>query len=148
MKRPNCACGECGKPLYRYPSGLAKRKYGVFCNKDCLGLYRTRVLVGTNAANFQNGVARDRKYIMALAPWHPFRDSGGYVYLHRLVIEARLGRFLCSTEVVHHIDGNPENNNWENLEVTTQPAHASEHLNNGTISRDTKSGRFQIRSVA
>jgi hypothetical protein len=42
-------------------------------------------------------------------------NTGNRKLLHRLVIEAGLGRELQGREVVHHIDGNPSNNSIENL---------------------------------
>ena len=40
-------------------------------------------------------------------------------------MEEHLGRYLNPEEVVHHIDGNPANNNIENLELF---ANNAEHL--------------------
>jgi len=42
-------------------------------------------------------------------------------------MEAHLGRELLSTEIVHHIDGNPQNNNIANLEIMTLSEHARHH---------------------
>jgi hypothetical protein len=57
-------------------------------------------------------------YILVRAPeGHPFANRHGYVRLHRLVMEQKLGRYLRPEEVVHHIDGNPQNNDPENLEL-------------------------------
>jgi len=39
----------------------------------------------------------------------------GYVREQRLVMEAKLGRYLTPEEVVHHIDGDKENNDPDNL---------------------------------
>jgi hypothetical protein len=39
----------------------------------------------------------------------------GYVMEHRLVMAKKLGRLLSRTEVVHHIDHNPSNNQEQNL---------------------------------
>ena len=55
----------------------------------------------------------------------------GYVRLHRLMIEAKLGRYLERDEVVHHKDGNTFNNAPANLEVTTREDHASHHSTQG-----------------
>jgi uncharacterized protein YndB with AHSA1/START domain len=54
-------------------------------------------------------------------------NSTGYVYEHRLVLAAALGRFLCTDEHVHHIDGDPLNNAPENLIVVTAGQHGKIH---------------------
>jgi len=43
-------------------------------------------------------------------------------------MEEQLGRKLKSNEIVHHIDGNPLNNDPENLELMTKPEHFRSHL--------------------
>ena len=59
-------------------------------------------------------------------------STHGYRYLghraeHRLIVEQLLGRKLTYNEVVHHKDGNPQNNDPSNLEVMDRGAHAREH---------------------
>ena len=64
-------------------------------------------------------------------------NKGGYIIIslprgkkkreHRLIIEKKLCRELLSTEVVHHIDNNPANNNLENLAVMDFREHARLH---------------------
>lgn len=57
---------------------------------------------------------------------HPHKTKhGGYVAVHRLVIEKKLGRYLLPGEVVHHLDDNPRNNHPDNLELYSNNA---EHL--------------------
>jgi HNH endonuclease len=46
---------------------------------------------------------------------------------HRRKIEDLIGRTLTSAEVVHHIDGDPTNNDLNNLVVTTHGDHARWH---------------------
>ena len=77
--------------------------------------------------NYKNGCKTDRSgHIYKICPNHPYGSKyGSYVPLHRLVMEEHLGRYLNPEEVVHHIDGNPANNNIENLELF---ANNAEHL--------------------
>lgn len=61
-------------------------------------------------------------------PSHPSAGKGsGIVYLHRLIMENHLGRYLTSEEVVHHKDENRSNNVIENLELTTNSEHIRHH---------------------
>lgn len=45
----------------------------------------------------------------------------------RLILEQKLGRKLNSNEDVHHIDGNPSNNDESNLEVIEHGLHQKLH---------------------
>lgn len=44
-------------------------------------------------------------------------SSTGYVKEHRLLLEARRGKLLKDSEVVHHVDGDKTNNSTKNLYV-------------------------------
>ena len=49
------------------------------------------------------------------------------VYLHRHLASIKLGRWLLSEEIVHHIDHNKENNSDNNLEVLSELEHQAVH---------------------
>jgi len=51
-------------------------------------------------------------------PFYSMAKKSGYVYEHRLVMARHLGRPLERKEIVHHVDGNRENNKLPNLELT------------------------------
>lgn len=72
--------------------------------------------LGELNASWSGGRTIDKDgYILVRAKAHPRSNRAGYVREHRLVMEKKLGRFLTATEVVHHIDGNPQNNDPDNL---------------------------------
>lgn len=66
---------------------------------------------------------------------HPrAKNCGGYVYEHVLIIERQLGRYLNwygpghpESEIVHHKNGNKQDNRLENLELVTFMEHMRIH---------------------
>ena len=66
-------------------------------------------------------------YLYFIDKDHPLASKIGKVYLHRHVASLKLGRWLRKDEVVHHIDGNKENNRPSNLEAMTNSAHGKRH---------------------
>lgn len=75
-------------------------------------------------------------YYYALVPGHPYASKNNYVFEHRIIMENKIGRYLCPGEVVHHINRNKKDNRPENLELTTQSAHMSGHLRVGVLMVD------------
>ena len=66
--------------------------------------------------NWKGGVVKDRNgYSLLKMREHPAAYKEGYILLHRYVVEAYIGRFLNSEEIIHHIDKNRSNNLPENL---------------------------------
>lgn len=66
------------------------------------------------------------------------RENGKYYYEHRLIAEKKiLKRKLKKNEVVHHIDGNRENNSVKNLVVMIKNEHDRLHTK-----RRWKKGKF------
>lgn len=53
--------------------------------------------------------------------------TGKIDMIYRIIAEQYLNRPLLESEVVHHKDGNPNNNNIENLEIMTRSEHAKLH---------------------
>lgn len=68
------------------------------------------------------------RYIFVLCPEHHKANTQGYVRLHVLVAEKKLGRELVKDECVHHLDENKHNNLPENLIVfKTRADHVRFH---------------------
>lgn len=68
--------------------------------------------------------------------YKPYVSKDGYIIepcknmkqlKHRRIMEEHIGRKLKTSEIVHHKDGNKQNNNIENLEIVTRGEHAKIH---------------------
>lgn len=82
------------------------------------------------SSKWKGGKIISNNYIYIYSPSHPYaKEKGGSLYVaeHRLVMEKKLGRYLKSNEIVHHIDGDSKNNNINNLVLTNVHKHIAEH---------------------
>lgn len=75
-------------------------------------------------------------YMYVYCPEHPNKNQNGYVRRSRLVIERRVGRYLCKSEIVHHINENRLDDRESNLILFK---NNSEHL------RETRVGYTRKR---
>lgn len=97
----NVNCVICGKEFE------ALRKTGKYCKSCVAKLNKFSIGTGTyiyNKGNYKKGLLK-----------------------HKMIAEQVLGRKLASNEVVHHMDGNRENNAVENLIVLSRSKHVSLH---------------------
>ena len=83
--------------------------------------------VGKEASKWKGGRRINNGYIFVYAPDHP-SASNKAVAEHRLVMEKGIGRYLKPNEVVHHLDGNRQNNDLSNLVLKTRAQHVSDHF--------------------
>lgn len=99
-------CLQCGTAFKTWPAWIRKGG-GKFCSRACSVIAQT----GPGITTHTNGYPMTRK------PEHPHANPYGWVYDHILIAEETLGRQLTPDEVVHHKDGNPSNNEPNNLQV-------------------------------
>jgi len=125
-KRRESVCAECGKPIVIRAGRNDGRKR--FCSIEC------------NAANRRGPFIVKNGYRLILLPDHPRSDSYGYVREHIAVMERVIGRRLTDREVVHHKNGDKQNNHPDNLSLFSSN---SEHLR---VCRHTRNARGQASS--
>lgn len=80
---------------------------------------------------FLSNTNRGKVYCRLYCPMHPAAVNGR-VQEHRLVAEAKIGRYLVPGEVVHHVNGDSLDNRPENIEVfRSQRDHVRHHWAEG-----------------
>ena len=112
---------------------ISKTKLGVPVHtqkhKDYL-----KTLRGKKSYSYCNG-----EYIHSGGYVGVLQDDGSYKLRHRIIAEKVLGRPLKPSEIVHHFDGDKQNNSNDNLLICSQAYHA--WLHGMQKERDCK-GRF------
>ena len=91
--------------------------------------------------NWKGGVKIHSGYKYIKLSEHPFCNSHGYVAEHRLIMEKKIGRYLNREEIVHHINGDKQDNTIDNLQILSSEEHNTIHHKNKKQKRDYH-GRF------
>lgn len=116
------------------------------CARLGLRTQRTGPRSGDQHPDWSGGRVRVGRYWYRWTNTHPLRTRRNYVLEHRLVVEASLGRYLTRDEVVHHINGDPEDNRLENLMVfSTNGRHLKAELT-GRVPQWTPEGWARMQA--
>lgn len=115
----DCECG-CGEKIHnRDKAGrLIRFKQGHYTRKNPPQL-------GQKHFNWKNGTRICGGYKQIIQKGHPRADDHGYVFLHILVMEKYLGRYIKPSEVVHHMNNIRTDNRLANLKLLD---NQSEHI--------------------
>lgn len=138
-------CLHCGKEIKTYPSRI-KQGRGRFCSHACNARFNhegslrsedTKRKMRKSAMGkrlrekcgmWKGGVLKSHGRYFVLSPDHPNAQSNGYILRYRLIMSKTIGRPLTKSEVVHHIDGNKENDHPDNLMLfPSEGAHSKYH---------------------
>ncbi len=119
-------CEQCGTRFNRTiqksdrEEGSADFRKRRFCSRQCFYDFHR----GARHAGYKpGGTITVWGYVRSVDP----EGSGRRGHLHRIMMEKKLRRRLKSNEHVHHRDGNPLNNDLDNLELIGASAHARIH---------------------
>jgi endogenous inhibitor of DNA gyrase (YacG/DUF329 family) len=104
-------CPRCGRLFV--PKDSRKR---TFCSHACIKIPNKRI---PTPKVRRDKYTSTKGYVIVYSPDHPAANKNGYVFEHRLVVEAALGRLLEKGETVHHRNGLRTDNRVENLELWT-----------------------------
>lgn len=145
----NCVCPICGTKFHLKQCRIAKSKQENCCSRKCLSIYRSKIYQGENNPNYGNIGCNNPiwKSDIKISPYgyvlirnrnHPFANCDGFVFEHRLVAEKYLltpestieingQKYLSPDYIVHHINGDKQDNRKENLKIMTLSEHTSLH---------------------
>lgn len=160
----NCTCPICGTKFHRKPFHIKRFKH-CYCSKECAN--KAKSIAYSGSGNHQYGLKGPLNaswkggktissygYLYEYIPSHPFSDSDGYVFQHRIVAEKFLLTDATSVEVngkkylkpelvVHHKNMDRMDNRPENLQIMTKTEHKSYHAKLNPEKHDAKTGRFE-----
>lgn len=142
-------CKTCRKEFYRAPSELVKGKSNYCCfacrKKGNYNPYRK----GKEAPNWKGGRSNIGGYIYIYAPDHPRANCQNQVAEHRLVMEKVIGRYLLSSEKVHHINGIKADNQPKNLRLVSPFNHTiyNELCSKCELRKEIRLMRWQIQEL-
>jgi hypothetical protein len=120
-------CARCGIVFHltKYPSffKVSEAMYKEHCcSKRCAMIYARDTYRPRKAM-----VLADNNHFFVRVPEHPHCNKNKQVAIATLIMESHIGRYLSDNEIVHHIDGNPHNNDLCNLLLLTDSEHKKLH---------------------
>lgn len=116
-----------------------RTQLSIYKKAIALGMYKDPAIAwqnrsyarkGDKASNWKGGKKISRKgYVLILQPGHHRADMHGYVMEHIVVFENETGIAVQPNCVVHHLNGNKQDNRIENLCLMSFSAHTTYHNN-------------------
>ena len=119
-------CAICSKPFKVRPSRAARG--AKYCSWTCHQIGEGRKGGAVIAAK------------MRAESKHKTYPKLNQRHMHRVVMEQKLGRPLQPGEIIHHIDGNKQNNHPGNLLLTNRSEHIRIHIYDMLKARKEKHG--------
>lgn len=128
--------------------GWSRRQVGSVCRSLGIQTASTGPRRGDRHFGWRGGVRIDKDgYVNVYCPEHPHARRNRTVLHHRLVMEEHLGRYLHPLEVVHHRNGQRDDNRIENLELFDRNSDHLRHELTGQVPRWSEDGKCRIREA-
>lgn len=116
------------KPYSKKELSFIKENYPKYGSKYCAKkLNRSENAINKKIKKMGLNINWKYEYIDKQGYLVNCEDRNNKYYIHRKVMEDKIGRKLKTHEIVHHIDGNKKNNNPDNLELTDRKSHINKH---------------------
>ena len=128
-------------------TGIPRKKVSKFCKRYGIVSQRTGPRSGEGHPNWKGGRMLIGGYWYIYSPNHPHVTKQRRVAEHRLVMERELGRYLDPSEVVHHKDGDSQNNAPENLILFQHNADHLRHELKGKCPQWAVEGKKKVDEV-
>lgn len=127
--------------------GVSAKLIQKVCKKHEITCQRRGPRSGEGHPDWKGGRVLDKSgYVLIYSPGHPrAKKPVPYVLEHRLVMEKHLGRLLAVGEVVHHRDGNKQNNSLDNLELFSKNSEHLRHELTGRVPGWSEDGKARIQ---
>lgn len=135
-------CDVCGTEIISELSPMYRLQQ--FCSRTC----KSTTQKGKPSPNWRGGRKLARQYWKLYKPLHPNAEASGYVAEHRYVAAELCGCPLAPEDVVHHINGDPQDNRPENLEVVSRAEHMKLHLTGRVVGPETRAKLSASANIA
>lgn len=125
-------CAVCDKEIYRTPGQMKKSKLA-YCSIECFKKVSSSRMTRINQELNPTRMTEDVRVKIGNSKRKDPKERKSYPKIkgrheHRIVAEMKIGRPLKKGEVVHHVDGNIQNNKPDNLMVfKSQKEHIEWH---------------------
>ena len=138
-------CEICGKEKSIINS-ILKSRPGKFCSIKCRNIWFSYMMSIKKCKfcnkEFKDHKGGDKQFCSKKCYWSLMKslynsNNGSYktatsfgrrTYIHRAVMENKIGRKLLKTEIVHHKNFNKNDNRLSNLKIMSQSDHIKIHL--------------------
>ncbi len=100
---------------------------------SCANKIKARLRIGSRSNQWKGGRLTNVSggYIAVKvfpdSPYYGMADKNGYVLEHRLVMATSMNRQLKRIEIVHHKNGDKQDNRFDNLEIQILGEHTRNH---------------------